>query len=865
MITNKLFPLIEEWLNELIYGFSKEQLNVGIMNGEIKVENIRLRPEKVNEKISKFVESLWVKGAEISRILINWSVMNFIGEKPIEILISDIKMINCFSLGSVVLNLESFVDNLKEIDIEYDPFNNNSWSILENDLIISQSSKRYFNKQFFKDEAIFNKLIENVIARINSYTKANEFLFNLTVTNFVLRFEDDALLKDENIVILVTFENFHLSRSADGSSKKFEFKFDKLNISLEENTGVLIPSQHYLSFLDHEFNLDPKYYNYLKTIDFKQINRSAVKIIDDFNFFAKMSLKEKSSGAMDFFAAEEKKKLHFNLNFASSELNVNLTERLLSKLVKLLEIHKTLSIIKNLQDYKPMRKPMIISKENGAKLSKKKLLAKKYLQVRDWYFYLVWSHRIKKALNSKVFKNPLHEEFNNIMNIFRNLSDFVPYEHFEQKQLEEVTFDLKVLLKGIKLKYEGSDEFTIVLNGISNFIHYEEKQYTIENKIESLTITPGRKILIDGSGKESTFAPRDRLRLKLGKRKSIHVTQNDDSNNDVVDSVLNELFPKDGKSVNQDDLINSLIGTTKKTSNNLSSVINEMNKKKVRKHVHQIVETKEKISVPLVKAGSKTSPFLKIIYSYSHENSEKLQVEISKTDVNFSSESVQDVISSYFGLAESLKHLSFYLNSRDKPKPTLEHLHEIIRMKKAAIKKIDNNNDKDTAEGYINLLASEIIDCEEEVRRMESNYYGNLNKNKNIEFDIKLAGFTLKSLEKENNVHTELGGIAVPVNEFLVQKKGNFSKTSAFGITLWNNNFETMTSIMKDFKTSWTTQMETLLDKSHLAPVLKKALEKVKSKQEKKSVMIKEELGNYRVMREQVGSMKNLKELDLLD
>ena len=39
MITNKLFPLIEEWLNELIYGFSKEQLNVGIMNGEIKVEH----------------------------------------------------------------------------------------------------------------------------------------------------------------------------------------------------------------------------------------------------------------------------------------------------------------------------------------------------------------------------------------------------------------------------------------------------------------------------------------------------------------------------------------------------------------------------------------------------------------------------------------------------------------------------------------------------------------------------------------------------------------------------------------------------------------------------------------------------------
>ena len=38
MIKNQLYPYIESYINEFLYGFSKEQLDVGVMKGQIKLE-----------------------------------------------------------------------------------------------------------------------------------------------------------------------------------------------------------------------------------------------------------------------------------------------------------------------------------------------------------------------------------------------------------------------------------------------------------------------------------------------------------------------------------------------------------------------------------------------------------------------------------------------------------------------------------------------------------------------------------------------------------------------------------------------------------------------------------------------------------
>ena len=53
MIKNQLYPYIEEYINSYLYGFTKEQLDVGLMNGQIKLENLNLRPDGVNDELDQ--------------------------------------------------------------------------------------------------------------------------------------------------------------------------------------------------------------------------------------------------------------------------------------------------------------------------------------------------------------------------------------------------------------------------------------------------------------------------------------------------------------------------------------------------------------------------------------------------------------------------------------------------------------------------------------------------------------------------------------------------------------------------------------------------------------------------------------------
>ena len=83
----------KSYLNEYLHGFSKEQLDIGVMNGEIKFENLNLRPDGINQKMDEKNIPFWLKAGLISKISIKCSIMNFIGEKPLDVLIEDIDII----------------------------------------------------------------------------------------------------------------------------------------------------------------------------------------------------------------------------------------------------------------------------------------------------------------------------------------------------------------------------------------------------------------------------------------------------------------------------------------------------------------------------------------------------------------------------------------------------------------------------------------------------------------------------------------------------------------------------------------------------------------------------------------------------
>ena len=108
MIKNQLYPYIEKYFNELLYGFTKEQFDIGVMNGEVKLEKLNFRPDGVNKILDEKNYSFWLKAGFINKIYITCSIMNFIGEKPLDVLIEDIDIILTPSYKWIIKSLESF-------------------------------------------------------------------------------------------------------------------------------------------------------------------------------------------------------------------------------------------------------------------------------------------------------------------------------------------------------------------------------------------------------------------------------------------------------------------------------------------------------------------------------------------------------------------------------------------------------------------------------------------------------------------------------------------------------------------------------------------------------------------------------------
>ena len=95
MLKNKLYPYIEEYVNKYLYGFTKEQFDIGVTNGSITLDNLNLRPDTINAILNTKNIPLWLKFGHIDNITISCSLMNFIGEKPIDVNIRYLDIITC--------------------------------------------------------------------------------------------------------------------------------------------------------------------------------------------------------------------------------------------------------------------------------------------------------------------------------------------------------------------------------------------------------------------------------------------------------------------------------------------------------------------------------------------------------------------------------------------------------------------------------------------------------------------------------------------------------------------------------------------------------------------------------------------------
>ena len=441
MIKNQLYPYIESYLKEYLHGFTKEQLDIGIRDGQIKFDNLNLRPDGVNQKMDEKNIPFWIKAGLISKITIGCSIMNFIGEKPLDVLIEGLDIILNPSYKWIIKNMDSFIiENKIMMKGAYDPNDNNSMDIFTKKINVLDNSifKKEYIEEIFKDKTKLSNEINKVFKFCTKFYYQKNFLINLIIRNIHIRFEDDQLINYlGDLALGMKIDSLELILSSEGIMKKDFLKINKLCLYWEDPAEILIPSS-LLNISIKDGKLDESYYTNVQKIKFQKFKYSKNNkfIVQNFSFSVKFGTKFiHNKSKIDFFNKENNNNYKFYTQFISNDLNFNFFPELMKINQNFSKFVSEFSVLEQVQDFKPMKKPYniksqtflefmeFINKNKNPKYNKN-FTRKKKMLVRDWLFYFYWCQKCKLSLIGKKI-NPLRLEFSRFYNLcFNYQNDF---------------------------------------------------------------------------------------------------------------------------------------------------------------------------------------------------------------------------------------------------------------------------------------------------------------------------------------------------------------------------------------------------------------------------------------------------------
>ena len=436
MIKNQLYPYIESYLKEYLHGFTKEQLDIGIRDGQIKFENLNLRPDGVNQKMDEKNIPFWIKAGLISKITIGCSIMNFIGEKPLDVLIEGLDIILNPSYKWIIKNMDSFIiENKIMMKGVYDPNDNNSMDIFTKKINVLDNSifKKEYIEEIFKDKTKLSNEINRVFKSCTKFYYQKNFLINLTIKNIHIRFEDDQLINyTGDLALGMKIDSLELILSSEGIMKRDSLKINKLCLYWEDPAEILIPSS-LLNISIKDGKLDESYYTNVQKIKFQKFKYSKNNkfIVQNFSCNVKFGTKFiNTKSKIDFFNKESNNNYRFYIQFISNDLNFNFFPELMKINQNFNKFVSEFTVLEQVQDFKPMKKPYnsksqtfiefmeFINKSKNPKYSKN-FHHKKKMLVRDWLFYFYWCQKCKLSLIGKKI-NPLRLEFSRFYNLCYN-------------------------------------------------------------------------------------------------------------------------------------------------------------------------------------------------------------------------------------------------------------------------------------------------------------------------------------------------------------------------------------------------------------------------------------------------------------
>ena len=432
MIKNQLYPYIESYLKEYLHGFTKEQLDIGIRDGQIKFDNLNLRPDGVNQKMDEKNIPFWIKAGLISKITIGCSIMNFIGEKPLDVLIEGLDIILNPSYKWIIKNMDSFIiENKIMMKGAYDPNDNNSMDIFTKKINVLDNSifKKEYIEEIFKDKTKLSNEINKVFKFCTKFYYQKNFLINLIIRNIHIRLEDDQLINyTGDLALGMKIDSLELILSSEGIMKRDSLKINKLCLYWEDPAEILIPSS-LLNISIKDGKLDESYYTNVQKIKFQKFKYSKNNkfILQNFSCHVKFGTKVINKSKMDFFNKDNNNNYRFYSQFISNDLNFNFFPELMKINQNFNKFVSEFTVLEQVQDFKPMKKPYnpknqtfiefmeFINKNKNPKYAKN-FNRKKKMLVRDWLFYFYWCQKCKLSLIGKKI-NPLRLEFSRFYNL----------------------------------------------------------------------------------------------------------------------------------------------------------------------------------------------------------------------------------------------------------------------------------------------------------------------------------------------------------------------------------------------------------------------------------------------------------------
>ena len=555
MIKNQLYPYIEQYFNELLYGFTKEQFDVGVMNGQIKLEKLNFRPDGTNKILDDKNFSFWLKAGFITKIYIGCSLMNFIGEKPLDVEIDGVDIILTPSYKWIIKNLDSFIiESSKQMREPYDPNDNNSMDIFERKVNVVDNSifKNEVILEIFKDGTKIGQIINILFKYCFKFYYMKNFLVNAKIRNVHIRLEDDQLINyNGDIAMGIKIDSLDITLNSEGIMKKDSFRVNNLNIYWESKAKILIPSDLLNnSIINGELSV--KYYDNLKKINFQHFNYidGTKFIVQNFNCNGKMGTISISSGKIDLFGKRDNL-FKMYCQFSSNELNINFFPELFNIYSNYRKFVHEFNVLEQVQDFKPMRKPydkrnsffkdiLIKIQENKNSTLAKTFPYKRKMIVRDWIYYFYWCQKCKATIYGRAI-NPLKLEFSRFYGICFNQWDDLSENELKKKNekndenKEELNPDNVILslvgdflIKGININFhsgikQNENEYISIKIGAVDFkLSSSPSKFDINANIKYINLCPNKIIIAESYIINSIIKRKKELNIIKDDNKSIN-------------------------------------------------------------------------------------------------------------------------------------------------------------------------------------------------------------------------------------------------------------------------------------------------------------------------------------------------------